>query len=90
MGVKVEITWRRKTVEGERVEINARRVGKIWKFFWRQQRFEVWAPFEDPPLEDWLELLNGVQRRAARQLLRPEEEARLRVTIRERFPEAEL
>ncbi len=87
MGVKAEITWKRQTPEGDRCEINARRAGKEWKFFIRQQRFEVWEPLADPPLEDWLELLDGIRRRVARQLLRPEEETRLRRTIHERFPE---
>jgi hypothetical protein len=87
MGVKSEITWRRRTPEGDRCEINARRVGKAWRFYLRQHRFEVWEPIDDPPLADWLELLDGVRRRIARQLLRPEEEPRLQRSIRERFPE---
>jgi len=41
-------------------------------------------------LEDWLELLDAVQRRIARRLLRPEEESRLKQTIRELYPEADL
>jgi hypothetical protein len=90
MGVRAEITWKRRTPEGDRCEINARRAGKEWKFYLRQQRFEVWELFDDPPLEDWLELLDGIRRRIARQLLRPEEETRLRKTIHERFPDAEL
>ena len=40
--------------------------------------------------EDWLELLDAVQRRTARRLLRPDEPARLKKIIRELFPEAEL
>ena len=89
MGVKAEITWKRLTPEGERYEVNARRSGKEWKFFHRQHRFEIWGRFDDPPLEDWLELLDGIRRRIARQLLRPEEETRLRKVIHERFPEAD-
>jgi hypothetical protein len=89
MGVKVEITWKRLTPEGERHEVNARRSGKVWRFFRRQHRFEIWGRFDDPPLEDWLELLDGIRRRIARQLLRPEEETRLRKLIHERFPEAD-
>ena len=45
---------------------------------------------ENPPIEDWLELLDSVERRVARLLLRPEEAARVRKTIHERFPEAEF
>jgi hypothetical protein len=88
MGVKAEITWRRRTPEGEQLHVNARRAGKIWKFYRRHRRFDLWTPLEDPPLEDWLELLDAIRRRIARQLLRPEEEDRLRQTIQERFPEA--
>lgn len=90
MGVKAEITWRRQTPEGEQFQVNARRAGKIWRFYSRHRRFDLWTPLEDPPLEDWLELLDAVRRRIARQLLRPEEENRLRQTIQERFPEAPI
>jgi hypothetical protein len=41
-------------------------------------------------LEDWLALLDAVERRVQRRLIRPEEVARLRKTIRERFPEVQL
>jgi hypothetical protein len=88
MGVKAEITWKRRTQAGERYEINARRMGKIWGFYRRQQRFEIWEPWNDPPLQEWLELLDGVRRRVARRLLRPEEETRLVHYIHERFPDA--
>jgi hypothetical protein len=44
---------------------------------------------ENPPLEDWLALLDSVQRRINRQLLRPEEEVRLRKIIMELFPGTE-
>ena len=54
----------------------------------RERRYDQWQRLEDPPLEDWLELLDGVRRRAARRLLRPEEEGRVRKLILERFPDA--
>jgi len=41
-------------------------------------------------LEDWQELLDAVQRRINRRLLRPEEEDRVKKSIRERFPEAKI
>jgi hypothetical protein len=88
MGVKAEITWRRRMPEGEQLHVNARRAGKTWKFYCRHRRFDLWTPLEDPPLEDWLALLEAIRRRIARQLLRPEEEDRLRQTIQERFPKA--
>jgi len=39
-------------------------------------------------LEDWLELLDAVQRLINRRRIRPKEEERLKQSIRERFPEA--
>jgi hypothetical protein len=65
-------------------------VGGRWRFFARERRFDQWQAVEDPPLEDWLELLNAVQRRINRRLLRPEEEARVKKIISERFPDARL
>jgi hypothetical protein len=41
-------------------------------------------------LEDYLELLDGVKRRVARRLMRPEEEQRVKRMIRETYPEAEI
>jgi hypothetical protein len=88
MGVKNEITWKRQTPEGDRCQINARRIGREWRFFQRRQRFEVWKPLPQPPLEDWLTLLDAVRRRIARHLARPEDEERLQHVIREHFPDA--
>ncbi|PYK98029.1 MAG: hypothetical protein DME18_03725 [Verrucomicrobia bacterium] len=90
MGAKAEISWKGRTAEGVRCEVYARRVGGEWRFFAREKRYDPWRALERPPLEDWLELLDAVQRRIARRLLRPEEETRVKKTIRERFPEADL
>ncbi|HZQ45951.1 MAG TPA: hypothetical protein VFC07_02985 [Verrucomicrobiae bacterium] len=87
---KAEISWRRRTEEGERVEVYAQPVGDRWKFFMRDRRFEQWQAVPEPPLEDWLELLDAVQRRISRRLQRPEEEARIKKAIHERFPEQKL
>jgi hypothetical protein len=84
---KAEISWRRRTETGERVEVYAQHVGNRWKFFMRDRRFEQWQPVAEPPLEDWLELLDSVQRRISRRLQRPEEADRLKKAIHERFPE---
>jgi len=89
MGQKSEITWKRRTEEGEKVEINARFIGADWRFFRRSGRFERWEEFANPPLEDWLTLLDGVERRIQRRLARPEEAPRLRKRIREMFPGSE-
>ena len=87
---KAEISWRRITAEGLRLQVYARHVGGDWRFFARERRYDQWQAVADPPLEDWLELLDAVERRINRRLLRPEEEARVKKSIRERFPEAKL
>ena len=87
---KAEISWRRTTAEGTRLQVYVQHVGRDWLFFAREKRFDQWERIENPPLEDWLELLDAVQRRINRRLLRPEEEERVKRSIRHRFPEAEV
>jgi hypothetical protein len=87
---KAEISWRRVTGEGVRIQVYAQHVGRDWRFFARERRYDQWQAIADPPLEDWLELLDAVQRRINRRLLRPEEEARVKKSIAERYPEAKL
>lgn len=86
MASKSEISWKRQLETGERVAVYVRRVGDQWKFFMRDRRYEQWQAVPEPPLEDWLELLDAVRRRIDRQLLRPEEEARVKKMINEKFP----
>jgi hypothetical protein len=85
-----EISWKRRTPDGQTVRIYARHVGDQWKFFARGARYEQRATLADPTLDDWLELLDAVQRRVGRGLLRAEEVERVERAIRERFPTAEL
>ena len=85
-----EISWKGHSEEGTKREVYAHRVGKNWDFFVREKRFDQWAVLKDPPLDDWLLLLDGVRRRVARRLMRPEEEPRLKKTINELFPEAKV
>jgi len=87
---RAEISWKTKSEEGERREVYAKHVGTEWRFFVREKRFEEWNTLEKPPLEDWLELLDGVQRRVSRRLLQPVEEERVKRTIAKLFPKAEL
>jgi hypothetical protein len=87
---KAEISWKRDTEEGIRLQVYAQHVGGDWRFFARERRYDQWEAIANPPLEDWLELLDSVQRRINRRLLRPEEEGRVKKSIRERFPEANL
>ena len=85
---KAEISWKRVTAEGVRLQVYARHVGRDWRFFVRERRYDLWQAVPEPPLEDWLALLDAVRRRINRRLLRPEEEDRVKRSIRERFPEA--
>ena len=87
---KAEISWVRRTEDGEKLQVYAHRVGKQWNFYVRERRFDQWHDLEEPPLEDWMELLDAVRRRVQRRLLRPEEVQRVEQSIRERFPEAKL
>jgi hypothetical protein len=87
---KAEISWKRVAEDGAHLHVYVQHVGRDWRFFAREKRFDQWQAVENPPLEDWLELLDAVQRRINRRLLRPEEEARVKKSIRERFPEVEL
>ena len=85
---KAEISWKRLTEEGDKLQVYAQRVGREWRFFAREKRFDVWQPVPEPPLEDWLELLDAVQRLITRRRYQPDDEEHLRRRIRERFPEA--
>ncbi len=87
---KAEISWKRRTDDGERVAVYAQHVGDQWKFFKRGARYDQWQAVAEPELADWLELLDAVQRRISRRLLRPEEEARVKRSIHERFPEEKI
>jgi len=84
---KAEISWKMRTPEGEPRQVYAQHVGDRWLFFERARRHENWREMEEPPLEDWLELLDAIERRVTRRLLRPEEPNRVRKVIRERFPD---
>lgn len=87
---KAEISWKRVTDEGVRIQVYAQHVGRDWRFFRRERRYDLWQAIEEPPLEDWLALLDSVRRRINRRLLRPEEEQRVVQRIRERFPNVEV
>ena len=87
---KGEISWVREAEPEGKLQVYAHRVGNQWNFFARQKRFDEWAAVPHPPLQDWLELLDGIRRRVARRLVRPEEIQRVEKVIRERFPEAEI
>jgi len=87
---KAEISWKRVTEEGLRLQVYAQHVGRDWRFFAREKRYDRWQAIPEPPLEDWLELLDAIQRLINRRRIKPEEEDRVKKTIREKFPEAKL
>lgn len=76
--------------DGSRLQVYVQHVGRDWLFFAREKRYDRWQPVAEPPLEDWLALLDAVQRLITRRRARPEEEDRIKQSIRERFPEASL
>jgi hypothetical protein len=85
---KAEIAWKRLTADGEKLQVYAQHVGREYHFFQRAKRFDVWQRVKEPPLEDWLELLDAVERLVNRRRYQPDDEERLRRQIREKFPEA--
>jgi hypothetical protein len=87
---KAEISWKRKTEDGGKVQVYVHHVGTRWRFYARERRYEQWQPVATPPLEDWLALLDAVRRLIQRRRLRPEEEDRIKQSIRQHFPEAEV
>ncbi len=87
---KAEISWKRVTEDGAKLQVNAQRVGGEWLFSHREKRFDQWQSVPNPPLEDWLELLDAVERLVTRRRLQPVHEDLVRRRIREKFPEAEV
>ena len=87
---KAEISWKRVTEDGEKLQVYVQHVSREWRFFHRGKRFDTWQPVAEPPLEDWLELLDAVQRLITRRRYQPADEVLLRRMIRERFPEADV
>lgn len=90
MAVKGEIKWKRVTEDGVKQKVCAEPVGDQWHFYTQDRRYDNWQPLEDPPLEEWLELMDAVRRRIARRLMRPEAEGQLRRRILRDFPDAGL
>ena len=86
MSAKGEIGWKRRDEFGERVQVKAKKVGDQWRFHIRARRFDEWQPHPEPPLEDWLELLDCVKRRVQRHRIPEEELPRLKRMMRELFP----
>lgn len=90
MSAKAEISWKRVTEDGAKLQVYVQQVKHQWRFFHRAKRFDNWQPVPEPPLEDWLALLDAVQRLITRRRYQPDDEEKLRRQIRERFPDAEV
>jgi hypothetical protein len=88
MAAKAEISWKRVTEDGQKLQVYVQRVKREWKFFHRARRFDNWEPVAEAPLEDWLELLDAVQRLITRRRYQPDDEDLLRRQICARFPDA--
>src|SRR5262245_55685800 len=66
MGTKTEIGWTRSLEDGTRRHVFAERHGRQWRFFERPKRKGreiTWQLINEPPLDDWLELLEAMERR---------------------------
>ena len=90
MGAKAEVGWTTPGEDGVKRHVFAQHVGKEWRFFQRPKRKGrdvEWEPLLEPPLIDWLELLDSVTRRADRGLHPPQEIIRIRARILELFPD---
>lgn len=83
---KAEISWKRVTEDGEKLQAYAQHIGREWHFYHRAKRFDQWQAVKEPPLEDWMELLDALQRLVNRRRYQPSDEVLLRRQIRERFP----
>jgi hypothetical protein len=90
MANKAQIGWERRLEDGSKLEAYAVHTGGGYRFFVREKRFDKWQSVPEPPLEDWMKLLDAVRRRVQRRKMMPDDEARLVGTIQERFPEVEL
>lgn len=90
MANKAQIGWERRLEDGSKLEVYVIHTGGQYRFFAREKRYYEWQPVKEPPIEDWLELLDAVRRRITRRKLMPDDEERLVRAIKERFPEVEV
>ena len=90
MGAKADIGWTTPGPDGIKRHVYAQHVGDQWKFFERPKRRGSdieWVPMPEPPLEDWLELLDARSPAPVRRRYPPEHIEAVRKRIREVFPE---
>lgn len=87
---KGEISWKGKFEDGRKRQAYAKKIGKTWLFFDREKRYDEWKPIPKPEFDDWIELLDGVDRRVHRRLMQPQDADRVRQKIKELFPGADV
>lgn len=87
---KAEIGFERTLEDGTVRQVYVAHNGGQYRFFARGKRFDQWESQKEPPIEDWLELLDCVRRRVARRKLMATEETRVMQCIHERFPKHEF
>ncbi len=87
---KAEIGCKRTMEDGTKLQVYVQHVSREWRVYHREKRFDEWQAVPEPPLEDWLELLDAVQRLITRRRYQPDDEVLLRRQIRERFPETDV
>jgi hypothetical protein len=88
MAIKSEISWRRTDADGNRVEVYARRFGGDWRFHQRARRNDLWQAIKEPIVEDWIALIDALERRVPRRLTKPDEVERVRQLFHQKHPEA--
>lgn len=81
-----DIEWVRRDAEGDKIEVKAHQIRERWDFYWRPGRHYGWEKLEAPLLDDWLEVLSGVERRVNRRQYPLDEPDKVRKLIRARFP----
>ena len=87
--MKDPICWKR-VEDGRKVEIIAhRQPDRRWLFFRRLGR-NLPRIFFEAPVEEWLELLDAVERRIGRRQLKPADADAIRREISIRFPGTKL
>lgn len=87
---RAEISWKGRNEEGVKREVYVKHTGDQWLFYERERRNDVWQAVEEPALEDWFELLDGIRRRINRRLLQPEDEHQVKRLIKEQYPDAKI
>lgn len=90
MGVKADIGWVRPDEEGGKRHVYVERHGGKWRFFHRDKRRGrdiEWVPVPEPPLVDWLELIDALERGYVRRRYQLEDIAAVKKLVHERFPD---